>query len=34
VQGFLDCDFDEGVDQLTLLFANALGLPGIPESHA
>ena len=31
VQGFLDCDFDEGVDQLTLLFANALGLPGTPE---
>jgi hypothetical protein len=31
VQGFLDCDFDEGVDQLTLLFTNALGLPGKPE---
>ena len=34
VQGFLDCDFDEGVDQLTLLFTNALGLPGTPESRA
>jgi AcrR family transcriptional regulator len=33
VQGFLDCDFDEGVDQLTLLFTNALGLPGTPESQ-
>jgi AcrR family transcriptional regulator len=27
VQGFLDCDFDEGVDQLTRLFVNALGIP-------
>jgi len=26
VQGLFDCDFDEGVDQLTLLFARALGL--------
>ena len=26
VQGFLDCEFDEGVDQLTLLYVNALGL--------
>jgi AcrR family transcriptional regulator len=26
VQGFLDCDFDDGVDQLTLLYVNALGL--------
>ena len=32
VQGFLDCDFDEGVDQLTRLFVNALGLPGPPEN--
>jgi AcrR family transcriptional regulator len=30
VQGFLDCDFDEGVDQLTMLFMNALGLPRMP----
>jgi AcrR family transcriptional regulator len=33
VQGFLHCDFDEGVDQLTLLFTNALGLPGTPGSN-
>jgi AcrR family transcriptional regulator len=26
VQGLLDCDFDLGVDQLTRLFVNALGL--------
>jgi hypothetical protein len=26
VQGLFDCDFDEGVDQLTLLFVRALGL--------
>jgi AcrR family transcriptional regulator len=26
VQGFLECGFDEGVEQLTLLFVNALGL--------
>ena len=31
VQGFLDCDFDEGVDQLTRLFVNALGIPDLPE---
>jgi len=31
VQGFLDCDFDEGVDQLTRLFVNALGIPDPPE---
>ncbi len=31
VQGFLDCDFDEGVDQLTRLFVNALGIPDSPE---
>jgi AcrR family transcriptional regulator len=30
VQGFLNCDFDEGVDQLTRLFVNALGLPDTP----
>jgi AcrR family transcriptional regulator len=30
VQGFLDCDFDEGVDQLTRLFVNALGIPDLP----
>ncbi|HTU38355.1 MAG TPA: TetR/AcrR family transcriptional regulator [Acidimicrobiales bacterium] len=28
VQGLLDCDFDEGVEQLTLLFVRALGLDG------
>jgi AcrR family transcriptional regulator len=27
VQGLLDCDFDEGVEQLARLFVNALGLP-------
>jgi AcrR family transcriptional regulator len=27
VQGLLDCDFDAGVEQLTRLFVNALGLP-------
>jgi AcrR family transcriptional regulator len=32
VQGFLDCDFDEGVDQLTRLFVNALGVPDPPDS--
>jgi AcrR family transcriptional regulator len=26
VQGLLECDFDQAVDQLTLLFVNALGL--------
>jgi AcrR family transcriptional regulator len=26
VQGLVDCDFDEAVDQLTLLFVNALGI--------
>jgi AcrR family transcriptional regulator len=31
VQGLLDCDFDLGVEQLTRLFVNALG---IPEPHA
>jgi len=31
VQGLLDCDFDLGVDQLTLLFVNALGLPKVPH---
>jgi AcrR family transcriptional regulator len=30
VQGLLDCSFDEGVEQLTLLFVNALQLAG-PE---
>ncbi len=28
VQGLLDCEFDEGVEQLTLLFLRALGLEG------
>ena len=27
VQGLVDCDFDVGVEQLTRLFVNALGLP-------
>jgi AcrR family transcriptional regulator len=27
VQGLIDCDFDTGVEQLTRLFVNALGLP-------
>ena len=27
VQGLLDCDFEEGVDQITRLFVNALRLP-------
>jgi len=31
VQGLLDCDFDLGVEQLTLLFVNALGLPRSEE---
>ncbi len=26
VQGLLECDFDEGVEQLSLLFVRALGL--------
>jgi hypothetical protein len=26
VEGRLDCDFDEGVDQLTRMLINALGL--------
>jgi AcrR family transcriptional regulator len=30
VQGLLDCDFDEGVEQLTRLFANAMGLSESP----
>ncbi len=34
VQGFLDCDFDEGVDQLTRLFVNALGLRDRPGDDA
>ena len=32
VQGLLDCDFDAGVEQLTRLFVNALGLPEISPS--
>ena len=31
VQGLLDCDFDEGVDQLTRLFVNGLKLKAGPE---
>jgi AcrR family transcriptional regulator len=33
VQGLIDCEFDEGVDQLTMLFVRALGLDersGVP----
>jgi hypothetical protein len=26
VQGLIDCDFDEGVEQMTQLFVRALGL--------
>jgi hypothetical protein len=26
VQGLLECDFDTAVDQMTLLFVNALGM--------
>ena len=32
VQGLLDCEFDEGVEQLTRLFVNALGLPEASKS--
>ncbi|HUC05996.1 MAG TPA: TetR/AcrR family transcriptional regulator [Acidimicrobiales bacterium] len=31
VQGLIDCDFDDGVEQLTLLFVRALGL-AVPDS--
>ena len=31
VQGLVDCDFDEGVEQLTRLFVNALGLGHLPQ---
>ena len=31
VQDLLECDFDRGVEQLTLLFVKALGLEGTPE---
>jgi AcrR family transcriptional regulator len=31
VQGLLDCDFDDGVEQLTTLFANALRLSDGPS---
>jgi hypothetical protein len=36
VQGLVDCDFDLGVEQLTRLFVNALGLrePGATGSVA
>jgi AcrR family transcriptional regulator len=30
VQGFLDCSFDDGVEQLTRVFVNALGLKDDP----
>jgi len=31
VQGLLDCDFDEGVEQFTLIFERALGLGEVGE---
>ena len=34
VQGLLDCEFEEGVEQLTRLFVNALGLPDSPAASA
>jgi AcrR family transcriptional regulator len=34
VQGLLDCDFDTGVEQLTRLFVNALGLPEAPSNSS
>jgi AcrR family transcriptional regulator len=34
VQGLVDCDFDEGVEQLTRLFANAMGLSESPAGAA
>jgi AcrR family transcriptional regulator len=34
VQGLFECDFDEGVDQLTLLFVMALGLRHTPYGEA
>jgi hypothetical protein len=34
VQGLLDCDFEEGVEQLTRLFVNALGLRDSPGDSA
>ena len=32
VQGLLDCEFEEGVEQLTRLFVNALGLSDSPAA--
>jgi AcrR family transcriptional regulator len=34
VQGLVDCDFDVGVEQLTRLFVNALGLEAPPAEGA
>jgi AcrR family transcriptional regulator len=34
VEGSLDCSFDDGVDQLTRVFVNALGLKEPPEKPA
>jgi AcrR family transcriptional regulator len=34
VQGLVDCDFDKGVEQLTRLFVNALGLPEASATSA
>jgi AcrR family transcriptional regulator len=34
VEGSLDCSFDKGVDQLSRVFVNALGLKGAPDEPA
>jgi hypothetical protein len=34
VQGLFDTDFDEGVEQLTRLFLNVLGMRGKPAEPA
>ena len=34
VQGMIDVEFDDVVDQLTLLFVRALGLPEPPEEDS
>lgn len=33
VQGFVNCSFDKGVDQLTRIFVNVLGLPDEPAGR-
>jgi hypothetical protein len=32
VEGFLDCSFDDGVEQLTRVFVNAIGLKDDPRA--